>query len=257
MTAVTIALVVGAILGGFVQGLSGFAFALIATSIWVWFIEPHILVPLLLGSGLVGQIASSHATIGKNFSMSRSSPFLIGGLVGVPIGVSIFQQINESAFRVGVGMILIAYCFVMLAIAHSPRVVAGGKLADGIVGVISGVMGGLGGLSGPVPVVWCALRGWNKDIQRATFQPLFILVGVFTCALYAAAGNMTMETLGWLAIVTPVVILSSRIGAKVYHAVPERAFRKTLLILLLISGFTLVTPAVFKLIVTQTQAWAS
>ena len=30
---------VGAIVAGFVQGLSGFAFSLVATSIWIWFLQ--------------------------------------------------------------------------------------------------------------------------------------------------------------------------------------------------------------------------
>src|SRR5690606_23852364 len=107
---------------------------------------------------------------------------------------------------------------------------------------VSGVMGGLGGLSGPAPVIWCALRGWDKDVQRATFQPLFILVSVVTLLIYALAGDITADILGMLAIVTPVVLLSSWLGTKAYRRLPERAFRQTLLLLLLLSGVTLVLP---------------
>jgi len=31
-------------------------------------------------------------------------------------------------------------------------------------------MGGLGGLSGPAPSLWAALRGWERDTQRAMIQ---------------------------------------------------------------------------------------
>ena len=34
--------VVGAIVAGFVQGLSGFAFALVAMSIWAWTLDPKL-----------------------------------------------------------------------------------------------------------------------------------------------------------------------------------------------------------------------
>ena len=32
-------LIVGAVAAGFVQGLSGFAFGLVATSIWAWWLD--------------------------------------------------------------------------------------------------------------------------------------------------------------------------------------------------------------------------
>ncbi len=247
MTPLILQIIAGAVLAGFIQGLSGFAYALIATAIWVWLVEPQVLVPLVLCSSLVGQIASGH-TIKKHFSLSRTSPFLVGGVIGVPIGISIFHQLNESIFRVGVGIVLIAYCLAMLVIADMPKLKSSGKFADGTVGLISGVMGGLGGLSGPAPVIWCALRGWDKSIQRATFQPLFFLIAVLTSAIYAMSGAITGETWQMLAAVAPAVIVSSWCGEKVYRAVPETAFRKLLLLLLLLSGLTLVAPAAFKLI---------
>ena len=35
-------LVVGAVVAGFVQGLSGFAFSMVAISIWVWGLDPRL-----------------------------------------------------------------------------------------------------------------------------------------------------------------------------------------------------------------------
>jgi len=244
----TLGIIAGAIIAGFIQGLSGFAFSLVATSIWIWFIEPQALVPIVLCSSLLGQIVSSYASIGKNFSMSRTSPFLIGGIVGVPIGVMIFHQINEVAFRLGVGLILIVYCSVMLADKGASRTIAGGKIADGVVGVISGIMGGVGGLSGPAPVIWCGLRGWDKNTQRATFQPLLILTGLLGILIYVLTGAISTETLHILAIVSPLVMLSSWMGAKVYGAVPESIFKKTLLLLLLLTGFFLIGPVTYDLL---------
>ncbi len=245
MGPLTLAIVAGGVAAGFIQGLSGFAYALVATAIWVWLVEPQMLVPLVLCSSLIGQVASSHA-IGSHFKLARAAPFLIGGAVGVPIGVATFHQINEDAFRFGVGLILILYCTATFAVANLPKITRGGKWADGIVGLVSGVMGGLGGLSGPAPIIWCALRGWDKNVQRATFQPLFFLVGVLTTAMYGATGGITAETLHALALVAPAVMVSSWLGARVYKAVPEQAFRKLLLVMLLISGLTLVGPPAFR-----------
>ena len=49
----------GAAFGGFAQGLSGFAFGLIALSIWVWVLDPTLLAPLVVFGSVGGQIATA------------------------------------------------------------------------------------------------------------------------------------------------------------------------------------------------------
>ncbi|MCM2306192.1 MAG: hypothetical protein NDI91_01835 [Sulfuritalea sp.] len=45
MDAVIVQVIVVATLAGFIQGLSGFAFALVATSLLAWIVEPQVLPP--------------------------------------------------------------------------------------------------------------------------------------------------------------------------------------------------------------------
>jgi uncharacterized membrane protein YfcA len=135
----------------------------------------------------------------------------------------------------------------MLLVSNLPRVKAGGALADGCVGGISGIMGGLGGLSGPAPIIWCGLRGWDRHTQRATFQPLLIVVGILTLLVYGFTGGITAQSLHLAALVAPAIIVSSWLGAKAYQRIPEAAFRKLLLLLLLASGFTLLVPSIYKM----------
>ena len=49
----------GAAFGGFAQGLSGFAFGLIAISIWVWVLDPILIAPLIVFGSLAGQFATA------------------------------------------------------------------------------------------------------------------------------------------------------------------------------------------------------
>lgn len=46
----------GAIVAGFVQGLSGFAFGMVAMSLWVWFLDPVLAAILTIFGSLVGQL---------------------------------------------------------------------------------------------------------------------------------------------------------------------------------------------------------
>ena len=75
--------IVGAVLAGFVQGLSGFAFGLVAMSVWAWTLEPQLAAVLALFGALTGQVIAA-VTVRRAFDKSLLWPFVLGGLVGVP-----------------------------------------------------------------------------------------------------------------------------------------------------------------------------
>ena len=55
-------LVVGAAVAGFVQGLSGFAFSMVAMSFWVWGIDPRVAAVLAVFGSLTGQLVAVFTT---------------------------------------------------------------------------------------------------------------------------------------------------------------------------------------------------
>src|SRR5207248_4744287 len=83
---IVVSVVLGTCLAGFVQGLSGFAFGLVAMSIWAWSIEPQFIGPMVVFGAIVGQLLSL-GSVRRGLDFRRSMPFIIGGILGVPIGV--------------------------------------------------------------------------------------------------------------------------------------------------------------------------
>src|ERR1700761_4334331 len=124
MTALTCYVLLGALAAGFVQGLSGFAFGLVAMTIWVWAIAPQLAGPLVVFGSLVGQLLSLGA-IRRSFDGHRLWPFVLGGCVGTPVGVWLLRYIDPTMFKLTVGVILVAYCPLMLVVGSAPRVTAG------------------------------------------------------------------------------------------------------------------------------------
>ena len=86
MSTEVILLAVGAAVAGLIQGISGFAFSMIAMSIWVWGIEPRIATIMAVFGGLTGQILTLF-TVRRGLRLAVLLPFLLGALVGVPLGV--------------------------------------------------------------------------------------------------------------------------------------------------------------------------
>ena len=84
MSALTLYVLLGALAAGFVQGLSGFAFGLVAMTFWVWVVVPQVAGPLVVFGSLVGQLLSL-GSFRRSVDGQRLWPSVLGGCVGTPI----------------------------------------------------------------------------------------------------------------------------------------------------------------------------
>lgn len=238
---------VGAVVAGFVQGLSGFAFSMVAMSFWVWGIEPRVAAVMAVFGSLTGQLVAVFS-VRRRLSFSVLAPFLAGGLCGIPLGIFILPHLNPHLFKLVVGTVLVTWCPVMLFAKRLPRITAGGRTADGLVGAVGGVMGGLGGFTGAVPTLWCSLRGLGKEQQRAIIQNFNLATLAVTMAGYAATGAVTRDILPLMPVVAIALLIPALLGARVYVGLSEVAFRNVVLSLLSLSGLAMLAAAVPRLL---------
>ncbi len=233
------AVALGAALAGFVQGLSGFAFSLVAMGFWAWALPPQIAAPLAVFGALLGQIASL-VSVRRGFDLKRIAPLIVGGAFGVPVGVFILHNIDPARFRLAIGSLMTLYSLFGLLARDPPRVKAGAGGVDAFAGLIGGVLGGLGGMSGSVPAMWTQLRGWKRDTRRATMQIYNIAMHVLTLTAYARTGTLDATAFRLFAIVAPAMLIPSFVGAHFYHRISEKTFERVVLVLLLVSGAALI-----------------
>jgi hypothetical protein len=231
-------LLVGALAGGFVSGLAGFGTALMALGIWLYVLPPSAAVPLVLICSVVAQ-TSTLPSMWKSFDLTLVWPFLIGGLLGVPLGTMLIAHADPHVFKLTVGILLLVFP-TALYFSKPMAFEFGGRIADGIIGFIGGILGGLAGLSGPPPILWASVRGWGKDERRGVFQTFNWTVLFVALCLQAASGLVAREVI-WLAVLAfPATIFGSWIGARLYHALSDRNFRDVVLGMLVVSGLTLI-----------------
>lgn len=225
----------GAIVAGFVQGLSGFAFGLVAMSFWAWTVEPQLAAVLVVFGALTGQVVGA-LSVRRGFSLPVLLPFLVGGLAGIPIGTAILPMLDARLFKTVLGFVLVVWCPIMLFSRALPPVRFGGRLADGAAGLVGGVMAGLGGFSGPVPTLWCTLRQIDKDTQRTVIQNFNLATLAVTMATYFATGMVKVEMVPMFAVVAPAMLLPTLLGSRLYIGISEATFRRIVLGLLTASG---------------------
>lgn len=231
-------IVLGGFGAAFVVGAAGFGDALVASAVWLHVLSPREAVPLVVAIGLVIH-GSSLLALRRHIRPARVWPFLLAGLLGVPFGLAMLGHAEPGPFRLSVGLLLVAYVPIALAAPRLGRLSWGGRLADGGIGLVGGVLGGLAGLSGVVPTLWCQVRGWPKDDQRGVYQPYIFAMHTVSLAGFAAAGLLDALFVQRLLWCLPVVMAGTWLGHLCYRRIDERGFRRLVMALLLFSGLTL------------------
>lgn len=232
----------GAALAGFVQGLSGFGFGLTAMALWAWTLEPKLAASLSLFGALTGQLLAAF-TVRRGWDWRALLPFVAGGLAGLPLGLWLLPRLDVPLFKGTLGLMLVIVCPLMFFAARLPRV-RGGAAGDALAGAAGGVMGGIGGFTGVVPTLWCTVRGFERDRQRAIIQNFNLSMQVVAFAAYLATGILEPRMLPLLAVVAPAVLLPVLLGTRLYLGISDLAFRKIVLGLLTASGIALLASSV-------------
>ena len=240
-------LAAGAMAAGFVQGLSGFGFGMVAMSFWAWTVEPRLAAPMAVFGALSGQLLAAF-TVRRGFALARLLPFVAGGLLGIPLGLKVLPYLDPVVFKACIGGLLAVWCPLMLCAGRLPRISVGGRTADGVAGLMGGVMGGLGGFTGVIPTLWCTLRGYDRDTQRAVIQNFNLSMLTVTMIGYVVTGVVTSAMLPQFAVVLPAMLVPAWLGTRVYTGISDAAFRRVVLGLLTLSGIALLAASLPRLL---------
>ena len=228
-------------LGAVVSGLAGMGMGLVLLGMWAHILAPIQIAVLIVGYSLL-TVGYAIWKLRHALNWRRLAPFIIGGAVGAPIGAMLLTYIDPANMRPAIGLLLVLYTVYALARPAFKPVQAGLK-ADVGIGVLNGLLGGLTGLVGIIVTIWCQLRGWPKDVQRGVFQPVMVAASALTAASLIAAGTVSAETIELYLLGLPALLAGVWLGLTLYGRLDEAAFRKVVLLLLLVSGLALILPA--------------
>lgn len=232
----------GALLAAIIVGSAGFAFAMVATGIWIYVMPPVMIV-------LLGAICATllHAVNWwrdrRRIDYRLLAPFVLGGVLGVPLGVAALTRVDPAFFRNLFGACMVAYALFMLArprFAPVQLAGVGARVADGAVGWAGGVMGGLAYLHGVLPTIWCGLRGWDRRKARNVYQPYILFTGIAVVIMAGLNVDVERERLAlYLLVCLPVLPIGFLLGIRIFERMSDTRFHLFVLWLILLSGITL------------------
>jgi len=228
---ITIALIF--FVASFLQGLTGFGFALISIPLLSVIINIREAIPLCALFGLLINLyliyqLRDHVIV---FELKR---LIVGALVGVPIGVYFLAHASPVLLQTILAIIIIT--FVTLTLSRILKPIGLDRKWGYLFGSLSGMLGGAFNTSGPPVLVYVYLQGWDKNKQKASLTGYFLVTAIFVVVSHAITGITTLHTLSYFLYFLPSVLFGLMFGSRLFNRISSEIYNKTVLIGLLVIG---------------------
>lgn len=239
-------IVLGAIAGGFVNGLAGTGTALFALGFFLVALDPVSAVAIVsLMSVVTGIQGLWEIRAALKINVARLMRFILPGLAGVPVGISLLTFIDAETLKLVIGVLLLVYGGFFSFRANLPKFERRTPVLDSGIGLIGGVLGGMASLSGAIPVIWCSMRPWPKAETRAVLQPFNVAILFTTTVMLWWRGAYTAPAVTGFLIALPASLVAAQIGLMVFRRISDNVFRRLLIGLSLLLGLGILIRALF------------
>lgn len=222
-----------------VSNIAGFAFSAIAGGSILHLIDnPVEAVKVMIVSSIAIQ-SYSVFMLWPTIPWRALLPFLLGGALMIPAGLLLLLHASTGAYWKGMGAFLVLYALIML-LRRRTAVFRSNAYIDAAAGALGGITGGAAGFPGAFVTIWCGLRGWDKDRQRAVYQPYILAMQLMTMfALESVGPTHSSYDLSLLEYV-PAALLGAYCGLVIFRRLNDRHFNIAIYLLLITSGISLI-----------------
>ncbi len=221
----------------FVQGFSGFGFALVSIPFLTMCMDMKIAVPLGAMCGLVVNIYLARG-LSSHFNLKELARMFIGSLPGIPVGAWILNSGSTGMLKVVLGVIVIL--FSLLSLTSILKKTSVDSKWGYLAGLFSGILGGAFNTNGPPVLIYFYLKGWDKVKQKAMITGFFLAASSVIVVTHIASGLTTEYVFTFFLKMLPVVLIGIVVGNNLFRKVSTELFNNVLLYALLVLGALLV-----------------
>ena len=225
------------LLAGFLQGLTGFGFGMVAMSLSPFLLDikqANVLVTILaLFNCLFVTWSVRHAV-----DFKKILPMFLGALPGIPIGVYLLKILQPKTIKIILGIILIGFSTYSIFRKESTRRI--GKRWSVPMGMLGGILNGLIHMGGPPVIIYTYYQNWDKDSIKATLITYFAMGAAYKLVVLLLSKFVTFEIVKTSGILLPIVYFGAFLGFIWFARVNKRQMRKITFSILICLGWLLI-----------------
>lgn len=219
----------------FIKGITGFGNTLVMNSLFSFAVSNRLTTPvdLLLGIPTNAYIAWRER---KNISMKVVIPLSLMLLAGAVPGTFLLKFGSDWMLKSILGIVIVGIALEMLL--RKPNEKGNSKINPmflAVIGILSGILAGLYGI-GALLVAYISRTSENKGQFRANICCVFLVDNLFRFFLYLSTGILNKEIFITTLFLLPAVLIGMIIGVKVDSNLKEATVKKSVILLLMISG---------------------
>jgi len=243
-----------ALVAALLYAVSGFGFAVLATPLFLLFVEPAraIQLVIILSTALsIVVVPGLWPAVAPGLLLRLA----LGSLAGLPLGVIAFRHADAVLVRGAVGATILVFAAVMAVSRHrggrhwAPLAMTPGR--DFAAGAISGIATALVGMAGPPVLFYLLLTGAAPRTVRATLLSFFSLSYAATLAAHAVTIGVPSPTLLAAAGLSPFAFLGAFAGRPLGDRLGAEAFAILAIALLAVAGLYTIAAAGAALVTRQ------
>ena len=232
-----IALTTIIIIAGFLQGLTGFGFALVALPLLGLFIDIKTSIPLIILLALCISVTLS-VQLRNSINLKSIYVLMAATIPGIPLGVYTLKHIPAEILALSLGILMIVFTSYQLLVKPLPKQL--GIFPTALAGFLSGAIGGSIGAGGPPVIIYSTIQPWSKDQAKATLAFYFAISGVLISITHAYSGLITQEVTHLFLISLPALAIGIFLGTFAYTRLSDHSYKKLAFILVFLLGCTMI-----------------
>lgn len=227
------------LIASILQTSTGFGFSILATPFLLLLFEPAYAIQINLVLSFFISVALI-MTIRKDIRFDIIKRFMIGCIVGLPIGIIIFLFINLVWLKMSIASLIL--CLTILLILQYRLKQSNRK--DILVGSISGALTTGIGMPGPPLLLYFSGAKMDKETLRGTTLAFYLYIYIISLIIQVTFAGTSMIVWKSVLYALPLVAIGLIIGQKLFLHLNQRAFQIFTYVLLFFTGIYLMIESI-------------
>ncbi|WP_117161010.1 sulfite exporter TauE/SafE family protein [Paraliobacillus sp. X-1268] len=229
-----LAFIIIILIASVLQTSTGFGFSILATPFLFLLFEPieaiqiNLILSLVISSALIIKIR-------KDIDFGILRRFVVGSVMGLPVGIMIFLLVDIDRLKLGVSLIILVLTIMLILTFRINQ----NKKRDLIVGGLSGLFTTSIGMPGPPLLLYFSGTDTKKEKLRGTTLAFYLFVYFISLVIqviFAGTNKIIWVSSLWA---LPLVFVGLYLGQLLFKRINQSVFRIFTYIILLFTGIYL------------------